>query len=191
MNAVVQTKEDFSAHLQGILKPVDLRKFRIPHASTPDYYVTYMEHFGADFFLNTIAAGQLPAEIAIDMNVPALVLMNWLMENTAPEQRERAREMCAESLVVKSKSVLLIEADDSAAVQLAKEYSKRLAWAAERLNSDAWGPPRPSIVEAPPSFAITINQAANDDVTSERELLRTKIINGGLQPLHVLKLNEK
>ena len=186
------TSQEFAGYLQDIISPIDLKKFRIPHATTPDYYDQYMGHFGVEFFLNTISAGQLPAEVALDMNIPVMTFTTWFTERTTPEQRDRAREMCAESLLVKSQAVLLILDGDATTqeVSLAKEYSKRLAWIAERLDSDHWGPPRPSVVEAPPTFSITLNSVANDTVESEREKLRNTFIEHGPMTLETVKLIE-
>lgn len=190
--AQTRTEQEYYEYLSNILTPSDLRKFRIPHATTPDYYKEYMERFGTDFFLNTIAAGQLPAEIALELNIPAMTMLTWIEENTAPEQRDRAREMCAESMVVKSTTVLTLLDKDAtpAEVQMAREYSKRLAWTAERLNSDMWGPPKPSVVEAAPTFSITVNNAGNDNIEAQRDALRAKVIEHGPVNLETLKLLE-
>lgn len=179
-----------SGYFDMILKPVDLRKLRVPHNADETYYDTYMSHLGVGFFLNTIAAGQLPAEIALDLALPVRYMMNWITERTSPEERDTARIMCAESLLVKSKTVLLMPDSDAttAEVQLAREYSKRLAWIAERLDADKWGPPRPSENTAPPSFNITINGNTRETIERKREELRQLTLEHGLQPLETLKM---
>lgn len=189
-NKLADTEEEFNSYLEDMIHPVELRKIRIPHATTPEYYQMYMEHLTPAFFLNTIAAGQLPAEIAIDLNIPVRTLTSWLTSKTGPEERERARELCAESLVVKSKAVLLLKVSEQHEVQMAREYSKRLAWAAERLDSNMWGPPRPSAAEVAPTFSITVNAEPRVDVEAEREKLKGKIIEHGPMTLESLKLIE-
>lgn len=185
-----ETEDEYVDYLDRLLKPVDLRKIRIPHATTPEYYDQFMEYLGVDFLLNTIAAGQLPAEIAVDLNIPVRTLTTWLNSRTGPEDRERARELCAESLVVKSNAVLLLPCVDSQEVAMAREYSKRLAWTAERLDSNMWGPPRPSAAEVAPTFSITVNSAPRMDVEQERAKLKETIIEHGPMTLESLKLIE-
>lgn len=170
--SAIEARDAFIETLNGIIKPADLRKFRIPHATTPEFYSKYMASLGGQFFLNTISAGQLPAEVALEINVPVLFLKSWLAENVPAEELNAARKSCAESLVVKSKTILLLPLEDNVAAGLAKEYSKRMLWIAERMDADVWGPPLKEENDRPSTFSITINSAGDTRVQDAQEAMR-------------------
>ena len=159
--------QDFVERLSTILQPRDLRKFRIPHGVDNAYYEQILEHLGTEFFLNTIAAGQLPAEIALEINVPLLILNDWMFKAVDVDKVNLAKKACAESMMVKSAAVLLIEQETSQQVALCKEWSKRLQYMAERLDNDAWGPPIRESDNSPSTVHIAIGMQQSQHLVDE------------------------
>jgi len=172
--------ESFVERLRSIISPADLRKFKVPHAKNPEFYDTYLESIGPDFFLNTIAAGQLPAEIALEINVPILHLNDWMFKTVDADKINLARKACAESMMVKSATVLLLDQETSQQVALVKEWSKRLMYMAERLDSEAWGPPVKDENNAPSTVHISIQTHQQQETADEmRRLQDLSNHNGG------------
>lgn len=182
--------EDFDKRLQDCLQPVDLRRFRVPHVTTPEYYERHLAHLGSPFVMSLIAAGQLPNEVALDLAVPIPLFKKWLVQHTGAGEREQTLHMCAESMLVKAQAVLLMDVDSAQDAAQARAYAKQLTWIAERLDNNQWAPPRTIESDAPPTFSITINKGADAEVEREQVKLRESIIEHGPQTLEQLRLTE-
>jgi hypothetical protein len=120
----------------------------VPPALGKEQAHAILDEAGYELVLETIAMGTPPATLAAHYGTSVLTFKSWLALCPNPELVGEATKACADSLVAKATAVLALPAKNSADAAKAKNYAELLVQIAERLNPEAWTPPRK--FEAPP-----------------------------------------
>lgn len=139
---------------------------RMFQAAAPDYAVrmdqadvdAYMDNIGLEVMLEEIARGNMPNTLALRYKVPIIKFRNWLDSRVTDKSKlERAIQLCAESMVVKSHMVLERDADDTVQAAQMRQFSKRIAEIAQSLAPADWGPKKPEDSSPVGQQAVIIN----------------------------------
>lgn len=123
---------------------------------TRDYWVEKLDATGTGPFLNMLAAGFLPAEIATANSLPLVFFQEWFERNVDKTALRHAMRSCAQMAVARSQAVLQgIPANQGHALTK-RALAERLAWIAERADSERWGTSK-----APAAPQIPVNITLN------------------------------
>jgi len=98
-----------------------------------------LDELGVDGFLEMVAKGRLPIEIAVQYQVPALYLKRWVDTYIEPAVLEQAFKEAAQAFVLKSVLPLTVTYDSPGHAAVARALSERMAWIASKLDPDRWG----------------------------------------------------
>jgi len=159
-----------AAHPRNNDDPYDLEGFftRLFSSNVPDsvrrkskdeVYAT-LDAYGPGYFLEEIARGAIPVEIAFRYELPVLFFMRWLQDCADSADYDYALTLCADTLAAKSRAVLEIAPDNAAEGSMIREYAKRALDLAERIAPDGWSsskkPKTDSVSHAPLQIAIVM-----------------------------------
>ena len=123
--------------------------------SKDDVYTT-LDTYGPGYFLEEVARGTIPVEIAFRYELPVLYFMRWLQDRADAEDYNYAMTLCADSLAAKSRAVLELAPDNAAEGQMIREYAKRALDLAERIAPDGWSSSKKPRSDGPATQALQI-----------------------------------
>lgn len=93
---------------------------------------------GPDYFLEEIARGSIPVELAFRYELPLVYFMRWLEEYADPEDYAYAMGLCADTLAAKSRVALETTPANATSAGMIREYARRSLELAERISPDGW-----------------------------------------------------
>ena len=121
-----------------------------------DDVFAHMDVVGVDSVLEFVASGRLLTELAIMLEFPIIYVREWAEKNLDKGRLRTAMKAYAESCLVKAQLSLQMTPENPQEAQVMRATAEHYTWAAERVDSDTWGPPKKS-AEAPPAVSIVFN----------------------------------
>lgn len=116
-----------------------IERMFIAPAEDKAWWFARLDATGIMAVLTLVAWGHQPAAIAIKNEIPVLWFQEWFEQRAKDIDVKRAERVAAQMLVTQSIATLDVQAANQPDATMRKEYSARLAWAAERLDADKWG----------------------------------------------------
>lgn len=151
-DAVIPDLEAFFTRLFSTEVPDHVRR------KSKDEVYAFLDSQGPGYYLEEIARGAIPVELAFRYELPVLYFMRWLQDRSDLEDYNYAMTLCADSLAAKSRAVLELSPDNAQEGMMIREYAKRALDLAERIAPDGWssGKKPKNDGAAPPALQIAI-----------------------------------
>lgn len=145
-------------------------------ARSKDDTYAVLDSAGVDYFLEEIARGSIPVELAFRYELPLIYFMRWLQERADVEDYDFAMGLCADTLAAKSRVALESSPANASDGAMVREYARRALELAERIAPDGWSSGKKPKVdqEAKAPMQIAIIMANGSAPIPGTELLMAK-----------------
>lgn len=156
----------------------DTRHIRPVKGADKERVIAWLDEQGVDIFLEHIASGFLPIELAVANKLPITVFSEWLLRAAGPERMLAAEKSCAEAFMVKAILPLTVRPSGAAEAMVNVKLSDVMKTIAERMDPEKWAGKAVAMKDGDTNNLLVINMQTGQP----RSIAHEKVIEAQLGP---------